>query len=86
MPDSNLGQILCDPGPGTKPVDDSMPAPSPRATALEHLAADVARLAAAGDLEGARALHEVLGRLLGHVARDGAGVVDLARERDRRSR
>lgn len=57
--------------------------PSPRAAAVATLAAEFARLSAAGDLEGARILNETIGRLLG-AAMPGAAVVNLGAERARR--
>ncbi len=60
-----------------------------RAAAVGRLAGELASLAADGDLEGARAVHETIGRLLAPVARAGEGaargavVVDLAAERAR---
>ncbi|MCK6586802.1 MAG: hypothetical protein L6Q76_04365 [Polyangiaceae bacterium] len=57
--------------------------PSPRAAAVATLAAEFARLSAAGDLEGARILTETIARLLGSVA-SGAAVVDRGAERARR--
>ena len=55
---------------------------SPRAGVLATLAGELARLSAAGDLEGARVLHETIGRLLG-TAGPGAAVVDLGAHRAR---
>jgi hypothetical protein len=40
------------------------PSSSPRAAAVATLAGEVAKLATAGDFEGARVLHETMGRLL----------------------
>jgi hypothetical protein len=57
--------------------DEGAPA-SPRGTALANLYADAARLAGAGDIEGARALHEAISRLLGVAGAGDATVVDLA--------
>jgi hypothetical protein len=51
--------------------------------ALATLAGELARLSAAGDIEGARILNETIGRLLGS-ATPGAAVVDLGAERARR--
>jgi len=47
----------------------------------------LATFAAQGDIEGARAMHEAIGRLLGTVAGggEGAAVVDLEAERKRRA-
>ena len=56
---------------------------SARAGVLATLAGELARLSAAGDLEGARVLNETIGRLLGSAA-PGAAVVDLGAERARR--
>jgi hypothetical protein len=56
---------------------------SPRAAVLATLAGELARLSAAGDLEGARILNETIGRLLGSAA-PGAAVVDPGAERARR--
>ena len=59
------------------------PAPAnPRALALAVLYEQASALAAAGDLAGARALHDAIGAMLGG---DGAGgaVVDLAARRGR---
>jgi hypothetical protein len=62
----------------------------PRATRIGRLAAEMAAAYAEGDVEGARAVHEAIGRLLAAPAAaqasDGAPVVDLARERERRGR
>jgi hypothetical protein len=56
---------------------------SPRAAVLATLAGELARLSAAGDLEGARVLNETIGRLIGAAA-PGTPVVDLGAERARR--
>ena len=56
---------------------------SARAGALATLAGELARLSAAGDLEGARILNETIGRLL-DSATPRAAVVDLGAERVRR--
>jgi hypothetical protein len=61
---------------------EGLPA-SPRAAVLATLAGELARLSAAGNLEGARILNETIGRLLGS-ATPGAPVVDLGAERARR--
>lgn len=58
-------------------------AANPRATALASLYHHAAALAMAGDVAGARALHEAIGRMLGELG-GGAPVVDLAAARDRR--
>lgn len=57
-----------------------------RANAVGRLAGELASLAAAGDLEGARAVHETIGRLLApasHPTSEGL-VIDLDTERARR--
>jgi hypothetical protein len=61
---------------------------SPRAALAAEIAAHVARLLAAGDLEGARIAHDAMGRLLAAEgpASGGAAVLDLAEERRRRER
>jgi len=56
---------------------------NPRADLASDLAGHVARLLAAGDVEGARVAGDAMMRLLA-AAPDGAGVVDLAAERARR--
>ncbi len=53
---------------------------------MRELAAHVARLLAAGDLEGARIAHRAIGRLLAGPPEHSAAVVDLAEERRRRER
>ena len=64
---------------------------TPRAGAIARLAGELAALAAAGDLEGARLVQETIGRLLAPAARTstdasgGALVVDLDAERERRT-
>jgi hypothetical protein len=50
------------------------------------LAGHMARLLAAGDVEGARITHETIGRLLAGEPSSGAVVLDLAAERRRRER
>jgi hypothetical protein len=75
-------------GPATAPVgcpDAPAPssAPNPRAAVVATLAGHVAALAAAGDLEGARVVHETLGKLLG-AAGEASRVVDLETERRKR--
>jgi hypothetical protein len=61
---------------------------NPRAAVLARLARDLGELAAAGDLDGARIVHETIGRLLVPPGGGGEGaqVIDLAAERDRRGR
>ncbi len=60
--------------------------PSPRAAAIAALYPHAAALALGGDLEGARLLHETIGRLLGDgVAVAGAEVLDLSSERRKRT-
>ncbi len=58
-----------------------------RGDAIGRLAGMLATFATAGDLEGARTMHEAIGRLLGAVPRrgDGAPVVDLEAARQRRA-
>jgi hypothetical protein len=62
----------------------------PRAARIGRLAAEMAAAYAEGDVEGARAVHEAIGKILAAPAAaqasDGAPVVDLARERERRGR
>lgn len=53
------------------------------AGALATLAGELARLSAAGDLEGTRILNKTIGRLLDSAA-PGAAVVDLGAGRARR--
>jgi hypothetical protein len=56
---------------------------------LARLAHDLGELAAAGDLDAARVLHETIGKLLAPPpggGGEGARVIDLAAERDRRGR
>jgi integrase len=61
------------------------PAPlSPRAEAVAHLASDIARATAAGDLALARCLSETLGRLLAPDGAEPGGVVDLAARREKK--
>jgi len=96
-----LPQALAEPDPdggaaggaGDAAAGSNAPAPtlttssqiSPRASLAAELAAHVAKLLAAGDLEGARIAHEAMGRLLAAPQPgDGAHVVDLAEERRRR--
>jgi hypothetical protein len=58
--------------------------PNPRTVAIVVMYAHAAALATAGDLAGARALHEAIGRMLGADGTSGATVVDLnARQRSR---
>jgi hypothetical protein len=57
---------------------------NPRAALAADLAGHMARLLAAGDVEGARITHETIGRLLGGEPSGGAVVLDLAAERRRR--
>ena len=58
---------------------------------IGRLAGELAALVAAGDLEGARLVHETIGRLLvpsGRASTDASGgavVVDLEAERERRN-
>lgn len=59
---------------------------SPRAALAADLAGHLARLLAAGDIEGARIAHEMIGRLLTADPSGGAAVLDLATERRRRER
>jgi hypothetical protein len=59
--------------------------PNPRAVLLAALLKSAGDLAAAGDVEGARVAHEAAGKLLGPAV-EGAAVVDLASERERRGR
>jgi hypothetical protein len=89
-----------DPGDDTSaPLEASRPESgpvSPRVASLALLAGELARLAAAGDHEGARILHETIGRLLAAPVREtaapperetgesGAPVVNLGDERRRR--
>jgi len=61
-------------------------APNARAALGADLAGHVARLLAAGDVEGARIAHEAMGRLLAAAAPSSGTVVDLAAERARRER
>jgi hypothetical protein len=66
-----------------------MPAPTPvppRAALLAHLGAAVAAAVATGDLEGARVVHEAIGKLLALPSDGAAPVVDLDVERRRRGR
>jgi hypothetical protein len=58
-----------------------------RGDAVARLAGMLATFATGGDIEGARAMHEAIGRLLGAApARaEGAAVVDLEAERKRRT-
>ena len=59
---------------------------------VARLAGELASLAAAGDLEGVRMVHETIGRLVAPSPRPaeqvtgGAVVVDLEAERERRAR
>jgi len=62
------------------------PPANPRAALAADLAGHLARLLAAGDVEGARITHETIGRLLVTEPSEGAAVVDLAAERRRRER
>ena len=55
---------------------------NPRGAAIAALYAHAATLAAAGDLAGARALHEAIGAMLGGGA--GGDVVDLAARRSKK--
>jgi hypothetical protein len=59
--------------------------PNPRASLASDLAGCMARLLAAGDVEGARIAHETIGKLLA-AGPSGAVVLDLATERRRRDR
>ena len=71
-------------------------APAARGASLALLAGELAQLAAAGDHESSRVLHEAIGRLLaasvketaappeGETADSGAHVIDLGDERRRR--
>ncbi len=59
------------------------PPQNPRASALADLYRHAAELAAAGDLEGAKAVHESIGRLLGKAG-ENAPIVDLAARRAKR--
>ena len=78
------------PRPTSHTPTTSMPI-TPRAGAIARLAGELAALAAAGDLEGARLVQETIGRLLAPAARTstdasgGALVVDLDAERERRT-
>src|SRR5271168_3083405 len=54
---------------------------NPRASALAVLYRHAAALADAGDIAGARALHEAIGRLLGDERAIGGTVVDLNEKR-----
>ncbi len=79
--------------PGVAPLAPATlgPVASPRAVMLGHLYADMGAALAVGDLEAARIAHDAIGRLLaamrpGDVPGDGAPVVDLSRERERRGR
>lgn len=54
-----------------------------RGTVLRSLLAHASTLVAAGDIEGAKVLHEAIGRMLGTSA-DGGQVVDLAARRQKR--
>jgi hypothetical protein len=72
---------VVEPAPFESPICAN--SPNPRAAAVATLAAELARLSAAGDLEGARILNETIARLLGSAA-PGAAVVDLGAERARR--
>ena len=59
-----------------------------RSGVMVRLAGELGALVTAGDLEGARAVHETIGRLLAPVRpveRPGAVVVDLEAERERRA-
>lgn len=72
-----------------EPVGKGAPATG-RAGVVARLAGELAALAAAGDLEGARVVQETIGRLLSPVVRSGedaagAVVVDLEAERERRA-
>ncbi len=58
-------------------------APNPRAAAITSMYENAAALAAAGDLAGARVLHEAIGRMLGSDV-GGAPVVELATRRERK--
>jgi hypothetical protein len=64
----------------------------PRAARIGRLAAEMAAAYAEGDVEGARAVNEAIGKILaapapvGAQTSTGAPVVDLARERERRGR
>ncbi|WP_441291907.1 hypothetical protein ACSRUE_16990 [Sorangium sp. KYC3313] len=51
---------------------------------LGQLAEGMRAALAAGDVEAARIAYETIGRLLGAVEADAAGVIDLAAERVRR--
>src|SRR5580658_4126617 len=59
---------------------------NPRATALADLYHDAAALADAGDIAGARTLHEAIGRLLGDERAIRADVIDLNEKRRPRPR
>ena len=78
-PLANAGEVL-----DTEPATAGGASPNPRAATLARLAEDLRALAAAGDLEGARIVHETIARLLGAEGGSGAAVMDLSRERERR--
>ncbi len=61
--------------------------PCGRSRAVAQLAGVLGSLAAAGDIEGARHIHESIGHLLGSIANrnEGAMVVSLEAERQRRA-
>ena len=67
--------------------DRSEHAPDGRSEAIGRLAGMLATFAAQGDTEGARAMHDAIGRLLGTVAGrgEGATVVDLEAVRQARN-
>src|SRR5580700_954488 len=54
---------------------------SPRAALAADLAGHLARLLAAGDVEGARIAHETIGQLLAGEPSGSAAVLDLATDR-----
>lgn len=51
---------------------------------LAHLADDLAEAIAEGDVQGAREAHTAIGRGLETASEQPTGVIDLARERERR--
>jgi hypothetical protein len=86
-PDERAEATPADPSPvasgAPSPAPGETSTANPRAKLLAFLAASVAELAAAGDLDGARVAAAALSALLG-PAGEGAPVVDLATARRER--
>ena len=69
------------PGKGGTRTDLGQSRGNPRASALADLYRHAAALADAGDIAGARTLHEAIGRLLGDERAIRADVIDLNEKR-----